>query len=223
MKVAVVTGLFAVAAAIVGAVVASALTNGDNRETGTGAASAIGNEPQVSAGPSSPDFATVTPQTTTPSRASAPKAVYLADLPIIDARLGGTAPLGPATLAGKNYPRSVVMYPYNVNSRDWASFDLGAHYSRLSATVGIDSTSAEGHNLSWEIFADGRSARRGIVGLYKSTHVEIDVRGVQRLKVTAALLQDFNSIGFVNDLVLAYGDAILQEDPSNPPLPGPSS
>jgi hypothetical protein len=153
----------------------------------------------------------------TPS-APVQRTAYLADLPIVDQRIGEP---GSATIAGVPYVHSIILDPDNVDNKAWADFDLGSHYTRLHATVGMLSSDSEG-SLAWEVFANGQSIKHGVVGLYRGVSLDLNLTGVQRLRISAALVGDFNSLWSEN-LKLAFGDATLTVDLANPPIPSPSS
>jgi hypothetical protein len=82
------------------------------------------------------------------------------------------------------------------------------------------SSDSEG-SLAWEVLANGQSIKRGVVGLYKGVTLDLNLKGVQRLRISAALIGDFNSL-WSETPKLAFGDATLTVDPSNPPIPSPS-
>ncbi len=144
---------------------------------------------------------------------------YLSDLPIVGQRI---AEPGSADVAGSVYVHSVILDPNNVDEKAWADYDLGGHFARLHAKVGMLSDDLD-QTLAWEVFANGQSIKRGTVGLYKPVEIDVDITGVQRLRITSALTGHFDIGGGPDKLKLAFADATLSVDLHNPPPPSPAS
>jgi hypothetical protein len=212
MKTALITGAFGVVAAVVGASITVMATSNDAAPSSTTTLYSATTAGTESGGPNS-----TSPSASTTPAAGGPAAriVYLSDLPIVEQRIGEP---GSATITGKTYPHSVILNPNNFDQTGWASFDLGGHYTRLRATVGMPADNHEGINLPYEIYADGQSVKKGTIGLLRGVPIDINVKGVQRLKIATTLPVDFNSVASY-ELKVAYGDAILTVDSANPPEP----
>jgi hypothetical protein len=120
------------------------------------------------------------------------------------------------TISGKEYPHSVTLDPANVTYKASASFDLGGHYTRLKATVGLLSNSPEGYRLPYEFYANGQSIKKGTLTLFRALPIDLDVRGVQRLKF-AVTLPSSGDYADANGLKAVLGDPTLTVDSTNPP------
>lgn len=213
LKAAYIAGAATVTAALIGAAVALAKAP-DQTSTAT-----KGNQAPPSAAPypapSGQEALPPEPSLHESQSQFAAKTVYLSDLSITDdSRL---AEPGQAVLAGKPYVHSVVLDPSNWDEKAWASIDLGGHYTKLKAMVGMPSGNTDKKPIAWEVFGNGQSLKKGVVGLYKPTSIEVNVRGIQRLMIQASLTSDFNP-GGSDTLELAFGDATLSIDATNPPI-----
>jgi hypothetical protein len=154
--------------------------------------------------------------TTASNLAAADKStIYLSDLPMVD-ELDSYAYAQAGSIGGKEYPHSVTLDPTNPTNRSTASFDLGGHYTRLKASIGLLSTSPEGYRLSYEFYGNAQSVKRGTLTLFRAVPIDLDVRGVQRLKFAVSLPAgaDYAAASGVQAVL---GDPTLTVDPTNPP------
>jgi hypothetical protein len=174
----------------------------------------LGSAPTTVASPTTAFDATDTSAAANPA-ASDKSTVYLADLPMVD-ELDSNAYAQAGSIGGKEYPHSVTLDPTNPTYKSSASFDLGGHYTRLKASVGLLSTSPEGYRLSYEFYGNGQSIKKGMLTLFRAVPIDLDVRGVQRLKFAVSLPAgaDYAAASGVQAVL---GDPTLTVDSTNPP------
>jgi hypothetical protein len=145
-----------------------------------------------------------------------PVSIYLSDLEPVE----GSASPSTATVSGTPYPHSVVTYvdEYDDEPVD-VGYDLGRHYRRLKATVGLSDDSPSESQVRIEVFGDGRSLFSQTVGLGTAVPVDIDVTGVLRLTISATML---NTEYGCCDASIVWGDIRVLGTPSEVPGLGTS-
>jgi serine/threonine-protein kinase len=112
-----------------------------------------------------------------------PVSVFLADMKPVE----GYVQSGLATMNGTAYTRSVFFDTYDDGDAGW---DLGRHYRRLRAVVGLRDDAPSGSKMKLEVFADGRSIFARNIALGETVPIDLDVTGVLRLRLTATDLVD---------------------------------
>lgn len=112
---------------------------------------------------------------------------------------------GTVAVDGKAYAHSVYFDAYSTANRDIADYDLARKWRSFKATVGIGDSSQSGAAGRVEIFADGRLAKSYDIALGVASPVDIDVAGVQRLRIEASVWSGANSGS--NQVVV--GDGLL--------------
>src|SRR6266511_601947 len=120
---------------------------------------------------------------------------YLADLePTQSSRLAST---DEANINGKTFVHNVLFYACCDPAS--ADYDLGRHYRRLEATLGVTDKAPADARSTFEVFLDGRKAYTATAGLGKPARLSLDVTGVLRLHLVINSTQE--------DFLVAWGEA----------------
>jgi hypothetical protein len=112
----------------------------------------------------------------------------------------------PADLNGKPYVHNLLFYGCCSASAD---YDLGRHYRRLEAMVGVTDEAPSDARSTIEVFLDGRKAYATTVALGKPRRLTLDVTGVLRLHLVMT--------GNQKSFQVAWGDARLLGVPGEVP------
>ncbi|PRY17915.1 cell wall-binding repeat-containing protein [Kineococcus rhizosphaerae] len=112
-----------------------------------------------------------------------------------------------ATLNGVFYPRTVSYDtdPRNSEYRTWA---LGSKYSRFTAQVGVDDSNTSGLTSTVDVYGDERLLGSYPVSVGHSVAVDVDVRGVDNLKVVTT--SSARTAVKVDDNNVYLGDAAIR-------------
>ena len=104
---------------------------------------------------------------------------FLADLQPVS----GYRSTAPATVSGIPYAHSVQLGASS--SGESVEYDLGRHYRRLQATIGLRDDSGSSDQVKIEVFGDGRSLFSQVMAIGQAAPLDVDVTGVLRLKLSA--------------------------------------
>src|SRR6266542_223742 len=130
---------------------------------------------------------------------------YLADLePTQSSRLAST---DEANINGKTFVHNVLFYACCDPAS--ADYDLGRHYRRLEATLGVTDEAPADARSTFEVFLDGRKAYTATAGLGKPARLSLDVTGVLRLHLVINSTQE--------DFLVAWGEAKILGLPGEVP------
>src|SRR6266508_611089 len=130
---------------------------------------------------------------------------YLADLePTQSSRLAST---DEANINGKTFVHNVLFYACCDPAS--ADYDLGRHYRRLEATLGVTDEAPADARSTFEVFLDCRKAYTATAGLGKPARLSLDVTGVLRLHLVINSTQE--------DFLVAWGEAKILGLPGEVP------
>jgi len=138
--------------------------------------------------------------TSKPSPVAPSSSQYLEELtPVANS---GSLNTGGAEANGSFFAQSVMLYlnpgPASVE------YNLGRHWQRLVATVGLRDDSAENQRFQFQAFADGRLIYNHTFALGQSRHISLDVTGVLRLELVVTIASDY-----VGPAYAVWGNASL--------------
>ncbi|MGQ4383732.1 hypothetical protein [Streptomyces sp. SAS_270] len=92
-------------------------------------------------------------------------------------------------MSGVDYPHSVIIFCVGGRANDY-QYNLGATGKRLLGQVGIgDSEDASGLPANVSFYGDDRLIKTVKVSLGKPAPINLDIRGVIRLRIAATLIQ----------------------------------
>jgi hypothetical protein len=136
--------------------------------------------------------------------------VYLADLDATQ-RSNQASPRDEANINGQSYPHSILFYGCCPATAD---YDLGRHYRRLKATLGVNDEAPSDARSTFEVFLDGRKVYSTIVKLGKPATLDLDVSDILRLRMimTGGVGGDYRAV---------WGDAQLLGAPGEVPTSTP--
>jgi NPCBM/NEW2 domain len=149
--------------------------------------------------PESSDSVSESPFSPPPSRQAV---TYIADIPPID----NVREPGPVDLSGVSYAHSVFIFCWEPGSSvEWNVG--GVHASRLEGMVGIgDDQDASGLKFKVSVYGDDRLLKTLSVSLAHPEKLDVDVRGVTRLRVSTTR----NNFTYdIRPVDVAIGDARL--------------
>lgn len=154
------------------------------------------------------------PDSVTLQVARQPVSTYLSDLEPVE----GSGYASAASVSGQAYPHSVITTPsdYSDALPVDVGYDLGRHYRRVKATVGLTDDAPSNAQVRVEILGDGRSLFSQTVGLGTAAPIDIDVTGVLRLTLSVALL-NADDIECCSDTPVAWGDIRALGTPTEVP------
>ncbi|MEX5635165.1 protein kinase domain-containing protein [Parafrankia sp. FMc2] len=155
-------------------------------------------------------------QTVTLTVAQQPVEVYLADLRPTSGGLSSRS----KALNGEPYPHSLFRVVDCPDDSSSVEYNLGRHYQRLIATVGIDDSSADStKRVLFEVFADDRPVAARTVGLGKTASVDVNLTGVLRLRLTQTVAAGQGCLSAES----VWGDPFLLGAPGEVPVQTPGS
>jgi NPCBM/NEW2 domain len=129
---------------------------------------------------------------------------YLSDLEPVAGNAVGTIPGTNATIRGKDYPHSVLIFCLGGRDNDF-EYDLGTKGTRLLATAGIgDDEDARDLPANVSFYGDGKLLKTVKVSLGRPKQVDVDISGILRLRIAATLVQ---SVYDGRNITVAIGDA----------------
>ncbi|WP_432505317.1 cell wall-binding repeat-containing protein [Kineococcus arenarius] len=120
-----------------------------------------------------------------------------------------------ATLDGVFYPRAAAFSTYvptsttdirNAEYRVWA---IGSGYSRFTAVAGVADGVTSGLTASVEVFGDERLLGSYDVAVGEPVSIDVDVRGVNNLKLVTTA-SDRTGSGGESDHIVYFGDAAVR-------------
>ncbi len=138
---------------------------------------------------------------------------FLADLEPV---LGGPS-TDPASVSGVAYAHPVGLGAASGGAT--VEYDLGRHYRRMQATIGLQDDSSSTDSVKIEIFGDGRVLFSQDMTIGQVAPLDIDVTGVLRLRLVATTLQHTCCTGSV----AVFGDIRVLGAPSDVPGFGTST
>jgi hypothetical protein len=112
-------------------------------------------------------------------------AIYFADIPLISQSLNRPyrTSFGAASVSGDSYLRSVIYELRGTANIRWREWDLGRDYVRLRATLGLrDDTGADTRGVM-RVYLDGVEAVEVPIQFGRSVPLDLDVRGVLRVRL----------------------------------------
>ena len=118
-------------------------------------------------------------------------------------------------MSGIPYAHSVAMGTVGGSS---VEYDLGRHYRRLQATIGLRDDSGSSDQVKIEVFGDGRSLFSQVMAIGQAAPLDVDVTGVLRLKLSATLVS-----GSGGGTSAVWGDIRILGAPSEMPGFGTST
>jgi hypothetical protein len=101
---------------------------------------------------------------------------------------------GSATVNGKNYLNSVMLYMALGGSTS-AEYNLERQWRSLKVTVGLRDDSPQKEEFELQVYADGNPIYSHLFGLGQSQYIRLNIVGVLRLELRGTLVGDL------------YGDA----------------
>ncbi len=124
---------------------------------------------------------------------------FLADLQPV---AGTNESSEPANLSGTAYAHPVQLSAGD--SQNSVEYDLGRHYRRLLATMGLRDDSGSGDQVKIEVFGDGRPLFSQITSIGQAVPLDVDVTGVLRLRLSATLVASTSDC--CSDTTAVWGD-----------------
>jgi hypothetical protein len=165
----------------------------------------VAQAPVLPAPTTSVEFPPATDQTAPAPAPGGVVTTYLADLePTQSSRLAST---DEANINGKTFVHNVLFYACCDPAS--ADYDLGRHYRRLEATLGVTDEAPADARSTFEVFLDGRKAYTATAGLGKPARLSLDVTGVLRLHLVINSTQE--------DFLVAWGEAKILGLPGEVP------
>lgn len=94
---------------------------------------------------------------------------------------------GPLSIRGRAHRKGLGVHAYSA-----LTFDLGASYSRFSATAAIDDCAGEFGNVLFEVYADDKKiyASPAVKASDAGAEVDLDVKGVRNLRLVVDFGED---------------------------------
>lgn len=114
--------------------------------------------------------------------------INLYDEQPVDKNKGGRLQKGTYSVNGKEYVRAISLAIGCASLTDgelWVEYDLGRHYSKFTAEVGLSDLDSSSSRGSFSVMGDGRSLLTGSTRLGTSKSVSVNVQNVLRLRLYA--------------------------------------
>ncbi|MFF1722186.1 NPCBM/NEW2 domain-containing protein [Streptomyces sviceus] len=89
-----------------------------------------------------------------------------------------------AEVNGRGYPRSITQTTSTGGPVNEAEYNLGRHWQRLKATIGLRDDSPTRAKLTFQVSADEKQLLSKSVSLGEDVKIDLDLDGALRLKLT---------------------------------------
>ncbi len=109
---------------------------------------------------------------------------FLTDLTVIES--DGGVETGSGSISGTKLPHSIMLRArfYEPTNVARAEYDLGRHYRRFQAAVGLSDDAISSSVYQIEIYGDGRRMASQTVRLGNSVPIDLDITGILRLRLS---------------------------------------
>ncbi|SBW19137.1 hypothetical protein FDG2_0968 [Candidatus Protofrankia californiensis] len=137
---------------------------------------------------------------------------FLTDLIVIES--DGRVETGSVAVSGELLPRSVTLRAVccgwsGTNNFAKAEYDLGRHYRRFGATVGLADDSISSAAYLIEVYGDSKRLAVHTVRLGNSVAVDVDVTGILRLRLATTWVEGDQGVSGKWSSRSVFGDAVV--------------